>query len=122
MKYTILLILTDGSIVEEIKTKAEIIRASKLPVSIVIVGVGNPEDDFKFMRELDADKSPICLINTNTKETYRQERDCVQFLSCHEYKNDPAKITRELLREIPDQITAYFDSKSLKPGPPDPNA
>ena len=32
------------------------------------------------------------------------------------------EVIRELLREIPDQITNYFDSKSLKPGPPDPNA
>ena len=39
-----------------------------------------------------------------------------------EFENDPEKVTRELLREIPDQITNYFDSKSLKPGPPDPNA
>ena len=45
-----------------------------------------------------------------------QTRDCVQFLACNELDNDPEKITRELLREIPDQITAYFDEKKLIPG------
>jgi len=61
MKYTILLILTDGSIADKTRTIREIIRASKLPVSIIIIGIGKPADDFKFMRELDADKKPLYL-------------------------------------------------------------
>ena len=57
MKYTILLILTDGTIYDQKKeVKEQIIRASKLPVSVIIIGIGKPEDNFKFMRELDADK------------------------------------------------------------------
>lgn len=119
MKYTILLILTDGTINDQKRVKEQIVRASMLPVSVIIIGIGNPADNFKFMRELDADKEPlVARLNGIVR---KQERDCVQFLACNELNNDPEKITRELLREIPDQITAYFDSKSLKPGPPDPN-
>jgi hypothetical protein len=32
-----------------------------LPVSVIIIGIGNPADNFKFMRELDADKEPLIL-------------------------------------------------------------
>ena len=109
MKYTILLILTDGDVSDKISTTREIIRASELPISIIIVGLGKPPDNFEFMRKLDADKEPLILRHKDGSMLY-QTRDCVQFLACNELKNDPEKITRELLREIPDQITAYFDS------------
>ena len=59
MKYTVLLILTDGDVHDKNKTTKQIIRASNLPISIVIVGIGKPADDFKFMRELDADEKPL---------------------------------------------------------------
>ena len=114
MKYTILLILTDGTINDQKRVKEQIVRASKLPVSVIIIGIGNPADNFKFMRELDADKEPL-IARINGK-VCAQTRDCVQFLACNELNNDPEKITRELLREIPDQITAYFDGQALIPG------
>ena len=62
------------------------------------------------MRKLDADEVPLQRI-LDDDEIQRQERDCVQFLACEELNNDPEKITRELLREIPEQITAYFESR-----------
>lgn len=58
-KYWILMILTDGSILDKQRTIEQIVRASKLPVSIIIVGIGKPEDDFKVMTELDSDIYPI---------------------------------------------------------------
>lgn len=51
--YTILLILTDGVIHDMSATKNEIVRASGLPLSIIIVGIGN--EDFSMMDELDSD-------------------------------------------------------------------
>jgi hypothetical protein len=114
MKYTILLILTDGDVHKKDKrhTIREIIRASLLPVSFIIIGIGSPADDFAFMRELDADKNPLRARN-GRGERVTQVRDCVQFLACNELRNDPELITRELLREIPEQITSYFDSRRL---------
>lgn len=44
-KYNILLILTDGTIMDEQETIDQIVAASGLPLSIIIVGVG--EDDFE---------------------------------------------------------------------------
>lgn len=51
--YTILLILTDGVIHDMAATKNEIVKASGLPLSIIIVGIGN--EDFSMMDELDSD-------------------------------------------------------------------
>ena len=52
-QYFILLMLTDGAISDMQNTKLAIIAASKLPMSIIIVGVGGA--DFDAMDELDAD-------------------------------------------------------------------
>jgi ribosomal protein S8E len=41
--YTILLIITDGAITDIDATKAAIVAASGLPLSIIIIGVGNAD-------------------------------------------------------------------------------
>jgi len=46
-KYYILLIITDGMINDMDNTTDEIVRATSLPISIIIVGVG--DEDFKAM-------------------------------------------------------------------------
>lgn len=46
-KYYILLLITDGIINDMQKTIDEIVRASRLPLSIIIVGVG--KEDFSSM-------------------------------------------------------------------------
>ena len=53
MAYTLLLIVTDGVINDMQQTKDAIVAAADLPLSIVIVGVGNA--DFSAMVELDGD-------------------------------------------------------------------
>jgi hypothetical protein len=52
-KYQILLIITDGVISDMQQTKNAIIMASTLPLSVIIVGVGDA--DFDKMDELDSD-------------------------------------------------------------------
>jgi len=42
-KYLILLILTDGDISDMQATKDEIVKATELPLSILIIGVGDNE-------------------------------------------------------------------------------
>ena len=44
--YQVLLIITDGAITDIQETKNEIVQASRLPMSIIIIGVGNA--DFRF--------------------------------------------------------------------------
>jgi len=47
------LILTDGDIHDMPETKRSLVKSSHLPLSVIIVGVGN--DDFSKMVELDGD-------------------------------------------------------------------
>jgi hypothetical protein len=51
--YTVLLILTDGAITDSSQTIDAIVQASYLPLSIIIIGVGNA--DFSQMNILDGD-------------------------------------------------------------------
>ena len=94
MKYSILLILTDGSIEckkEKRKIISQVLKASELPLSIIIAGIGQSEDDFNFMEVLDADEYPLKertidkAKNVNVKV---QERDCVKFVSYEQHKDD----------------------------------
>lgn len=51
--YSVLLILTDGIIHDMVETIGEVVRASRNPLSIIIIGVGN--ENFSMMEQLDSD-------------------------------------------------------------------
>ena len=70
-KYQILLIITDGVINDMADTIDQIVRGAELPLSIVIVGVGDA--DFNPMNILDADTEPLY---SQTYERY-MSRDIV---------------------------------------------
>lgn len=99
--YTILLIITDGVINDMSSTKQAIAQASELPLSIIIVGVGNA--DFKGMEELDGDKHKI----ENSK------RDIVQFVQFKDQHS--AVLAQQVLGEIPTQVLEYLESNQIKP-------
>ena len=64
-------------------TVDEIVRGSSLPLSIIIVGVGN--EDFESMNVLDADEVPL-YSHTLKKQ---MERDIVQFVPFRDFKHSP---------------------------------
>ena len=106
--YYILLILTDGKVNDLKETIDLIVEASYLPMSIVIVGIG--EEDFEFMEELDGDENPLI----NSKREVRK-RDIVQFIKFNNFKaNNGLKFgtdfAEEVLKEIPRQIEEYYDN------------
>lgn len=106
-QYTILLILTDGAIMDMQQTIDAIVYASGLPLSIVIVGVG--QADFSSMKDLDADDAPLF----SQRHAMYQTRDIVQFVPYLKYSQDPAMLAKEVLREIPGQIVKYFQSMGI---------
>jgi len=108
-KYNIMLILTDGAIMDLDKTIDQVVRASDLPVSIVVIGVGRA--DFATMEALDADLEPLHSNRFNKGAS----RDCVQFVEFEHYKNDPIGLAKEVLKEIPKQMIAYFNKMKIKP-------
>ena len=81
MKYHVLMILTDGVIVDQQQTIDAVIEASFLPFSLIIIGIGN--DHFQEMIELDGDDAQ--LISSNG---IRRMRDVVQFVPFNRFRHD----------------------------------
>jgi vacuolar-type H+-ATPase subunit F/Vma7 len=108
-KYFILLLITDGIINDMQKTVDEIVRGSSLPLSIIIVGVGN--EDFESMNQLDADEVPLY---SKAHKKY-MERDIVQFVPFRKFKGNPLMLAKETLNEVPNQLISFFESKGIKP-------
>lgn len=79
-QYYILLILTDGVVTDMADTREAIVRASHLPMSVIIVGVGNA--DFTDMQTLDGDAGVLCSPRGEPAA-----RDIVQFVPFRELKN-----------------------------------
>lgn len=78
--YFTLLIITDGVISDMDETRDAIVQASTLPMSIIIIGVGNA--DFAAMEFLDGDAS---VLRSNTGE--EAVRDIVQFVPFRDFRN-----------------------------------
>ncbi|XP_013408869.1 copine-8 isoform X2 [Lingula anatina] len=115
--YFILLILTDGIITDMPQTKEAIVNAASLPMSIIIVGIG--EADFDAMVELDGDD-----IRVSSRGRYA-ERDIVQFVPFRDFIRSnsdmgisKAQLAKEVLEEIPDQFISYMKKHNIKPQPP----
>ena len=104
--YLVFLLLTDGVIMDYEETVDEIIKASALPLSIVIVGVG--DENFEAMEKLDSDK---CLLTNNKGQ--KASRDIVQFVSYRQFNQDPLKLATETLREIPKQFMQYAEAACI---------
>ena len=108
-KYYILLIMTDGIIDDMESTTDEIVRATSLPLSIIIVGIGSA--DFNNMKVLDADNTPLYSKKLNKK----MERDIVQFVPFENFKHDHTLLAKETLEEVPRQLMSYMNSKGIPP-------
>ena len=103
-QYNIVLILTDGTINDMQQTIDLLVASSSLPVSLIIIGIGN--DDFTQMEQLDSDGRS--LISSNGQCSYR---DIVQFVEFNKFGNDPHKLTQKVLEELPYQMEQYFYMK-----------
>uniref|UniRef100_A0A8C7CEG2 Copine Vb n=2 Tax=Oncorhynchus TaxID=8016 RepID=A0A8C7CEG2_ONCKI len=118
-QYFVLLIITDGVISDMAQTKEAIVNGAKLPMSIIIVGVGQAE--FDAMVELDGDDIRI------SSRGKLAERDIVQFVPFRDYMDrtgnhvlSMARLAKDVLAEIPDQLISYMKSRGVKPNPTPP--
>ncbi|KAM9666475.1 copine-5 isoform 3-T3 [Trichechus inunguis] len=116
-QYSVLLIITDGVISDMAQTKEAIVNAAKLPMSIIIIGVGQAE--FDAMVELDGDDVRI------SSRGKLAERDIVQFVPFRDYVDrtgnhvlSMARLARDVLAEIPDQLVSYMKAQGIRPQPP----
>lgn len=84
-------------------------RGSSLPLSIIIVGIGDA--NFSKMDVLDADDKPLY----SNKFKKNMESDIVQFVPFNEFKHDPRLLAKETLEEIPRQFLGYMDKHKIVP-------
>uniref|UniRef100_A0A9L0SJU6 Copine 1 n=1 Tax=Equus caballus TaxID=9796 RepID=A0A9L0SJU6_HORSE len=114
-QYFVLLLLTDGAVTDVEATCEAVVRASHLPMSVIIVGVGGA--DFEAMEQLDADGGPL-----RTRSGKASARDIVQFVPYRRFQNAPQEaLAQTVLAEVPAQLVSYFKAQGwapLKPLPP----
>ena len=75
-----MMIVTDGEIHDMQQTIDIVVQASDLPISIIIIGVGN--ENFEKMEALDCDNGLLRASNGHVAK-----RDIVQFVKYNDYKN-----------------------------------
>ncbi|KAM0947698.1 putative C2 domain, copine, protein BONZAI, C2 domain superfamily [Dioscorea sansibarensis] len=110
--YFILLIITDGVVTDLQETVDAIVRASDLPLSILIVGVGGAvfkQMEVQFSSFMASHLSWIVIMEND----YRA-RDIVQFVPMRELDGE-ISIAQSLLEEFPGQFLEYMRSKGIKP-------
>ena len=90
------MILTDGIIVDQQKTIDALVEGSFLPLSVIIIGIGN--DHFQEMIQLDGDDIP--LISSN---------------GINKFRNDPNELAAQVLEEVPRQIMEYYTMNNIFP-------
>ena len=111
MNYNILMILTDGIIGDMGETIDALVEASFLPISVIIIGIGNA--DFKNMDRLDADDEPL-----RDSKGRMSDRDLVQFVPFRKYNNNGELLAQSVLEEIPRQVIEYYQHQKIPPREP----
>ena len=81
---------------------------SQLPLSIIIVGVGNA--NFANMKKLDGDNG---LYSSNGVKC---PRDIVQFVPFRDVNMNADLLAKELLAELPGQVVQYMSMINKPPG------
>jgi hypothetical protein len=113
MAYMVLLILTDGDVSDKKETIDSIIAATNLPLSIIMIGVG--DDNFEFLEKLDGDDE--VLVGSSKMKA---QRDIVQFVPFRKFRTSTEDLAAEVLHEIPRQFMEYVKLRNI-PAPPLPS-
>jgi hypothetical protein len=111
MNYTILMILTDGIIDDMEETIDALVEASFLPISVIIIGIGDA--DFTNMNVLDADDEPL-----RDRTGRKTDRDLVQFVPFKKYSYNGEQLAQAVLEEVPKQVIEYYQHKKIPPKEP----
>ena len=107
LNYNILMIISDGEVHDIDDIIDSIIESSKLPLSIIIIGVG--EDVTNDMKRLNGEDGK--LVDTRGEGL---EKDIVQYVHFNDYNENIEKLTQEVFRYIPQQIKDYFQNMDKK--------
>eukprot|EP00271_Cylindrocystis_brebissonii_P017658 TRINITY_DN4666_c0_g1_i1.p1 TRINITY_DN4666_c0_g1~~TRINITY_DN4666_c0_g1_i1.p1 ORF type:complete len:727 (-),score=154.97 TRINITY_DN4666_c0_g1_i1:2291-4471(-) len=106
-KYFVLLIITDGCIADLDDTVEQLVEACKLPMSTIIMGVG--QANFDWMEVLDAQNNKLAKENGE-----KAIRDAVSFLPLRDIGASD-KVAKKFLRELPGQVLEFMSIKGVTP-------
>ena len=93
------------------ETVDSLVEASFLPISVIIIGIGDA--DFTNMEILDSDDSVL-----TDKNGRKADRDLVQFVPFKNYKYNGELLAQEVLEEIPKQVIEYYQHQKIPPREP----
>lgn len=102
--YHILLIISDGFFEDMEQIVDAILESSKLPLSIIIIGVGMVV--INDMKRLNGEYGK--LISSKGEVL---EKDIIQYVHYNDYADNIQKLTDDVLRNIPNQISDYYEQK-----------
>jgi len=85
-----------------------LIDSAFLPLSVIIVGVGDA--DFTNMDILDGDDG------LQNNQGVKAQRDLVQFVPFNKVKGNKKELAKEVLAEVPTQLLEYMEAVKIKPG------
>lgn len=107
LNYNILMIISDGYVHDIDDIIDRIVESSKLPLSVIIIGVG--ADVTSDMKKLNGEDGK--LIDSSGEGL---EKDIVQYVHFNDYNENIEKLTQEVFRYIPQQIKDYFQNMDEK--------
>ena len=128
--YTVLIILTDGDILDRQDVVDNIVESSSMPLSIVFVGLNtvysNNDEAFSYLNYLDTahelnedtnrtdgDRKPT-LLDSDEKAAIR---DVATFVRHEWVRENPDGFAKAMFKEIGDHMGAYYSRYPLVPQP-----
>lgn len=107
--YSVLIVLTDGVNTDRNKTINLIAEATKLPISIILVAIGEKELDF--LKILDGDFVEGGSGSLHSMKGQKINRDIVHFFRLTDGLSSKAEFAKLLLEELPEQVMEYYQSQ-----------
>lgn len=108
--YHIMLCITDGAWDDFSNVLQEIVNASKSPLSIIVVGVGNGR--FGKMEQIDNSKGVLWDYSDRLSN-----RDAITFVEYNRFKDNSTGFVRKWLKDIPLQLVHYMENNRITPSP-----
>lgn len=100
LDYVVIVVMTDGEIHDMKSVIDTVIQASRLPISIIIIGIG--QASFAKMQCLDGNQG---LVNSKGE---KWERDMVSFLEFKKQISDFVSFSKQVLSSLPSQIAEFY--------------
>lgn len=124
-EYHVLLLVTDGEVMDMAASQRAIVAAAGVPLSIIIVGVGR--GPFGRMEDLDGDAPVGGVAGGAPAPAYgggmsgggvpggAPRRDLVQFVPFEQFRGSPPALAAAVLAELPSQVTDFCAARGVFP-------